>query len=173
VICRDQKISWNEFYLPSADDADFSKHVESIVTPLYKGYAQNSFVTKHPLLAHLDLGKASASRFCDEKGESRIYKFPQIRDIKIKGVEKPISIQPELRVNNRHLFDVMNTHHKAHEELLVITEAPFLYKRDSKTNVYVLVFTLIDPDMMVEAKNYPSAARHHPASQHPAPSVAA
>lgn len=147
VVYRNQKIAWNEFFIPPTDDADFMDHIQNLAGALLDGRRPN-----HPALLHFDLGKASVSRFQDEKGDARFYKFRQIHNVMLPGVKGPISIQPELRIQNQHLFPMMETLHKGHTEILSLVETPFIYKRDSKTNVYVMAFPLRDPDMLIDVK---------------------
>lgn len=151
VVYGDTKIPWDEFYVPHTTDADFTANLTKIIQNLYTKSSSRSRATTHPILMVLDFKGASFSSTADEHGNQRNYLFSRTRPINLDGVEgfkNGIVIVPEMKVKNEHLFEMMRQLQISRGKLLVIAESPVLYKRDGKTNVFHLAFSLTDPNMI-------------------------
>lgn len=145
VIRGDTKTSWSQFMIPANDTSHENPNLANFVRSLQATPAEN-----HPVLMDLRFKNAVVSYYRDANGNSRHYKFSKTAPFEVKGLGK-IVIVPELRVQNEHLFDRIEALHKSKGEIFVLAEKAFIYKRDSKSNIYHMTFILEDPDMMVEA----------------------
>ncbi len=101
-------------------------------------------------------------------GKTHIYKFPIISGIKHPMTGKELRVQPQLHVENEHLFSGMKKTHLNYGELFVIAANPQLYKSDTNPDLYILKMKLSDPDMMHKPNddilsNQPQAQATQPA----------
>ena len=114
---------------------------------------KNKQTNSNPVLMVLDFKGASVTRTADENGNQRNYLFSRTSPINLDGVDgivnrKEIVIIPEMKVKNEYLFEMMLQLQKSRGKILVIAENPVLYKRDSRTNIYHLAFSMTEPNMI-------------------------
>lgn len=178
VIYGGRKIPWGEFFIPSINAETENPNLTRFALSFFADGATGK-AFGHPLMIDFSFAKASYSNHHDEKGRARYYSFPKSAEIYIPALGGNIKIQPQLRVENQHLFDQMDHLHRTHGKILLVAERPFIYKRDDKTNNYILAMTLTDPDMMVvsnptnimaiaaKKRASSSSAQSQPAQPHP------
>ena len=151
VIYGDTKTPWRKFYIPHASDDHFDGHLSNIAQTLAKKMLNGGRTAATPLLVVLDFKGASVTRTADENGNQKNYLFPKIRNVDVNNLtddKDGMTIVPEMKVKNEHLFEMMRQLQISRGKLLVIAENPVLYKRDSRTNVYHLSFSITDPTMI-------------------------
>lgn len=146
IVHGSHKIKWQEFMIPATEKSgDQNENLAAYVRSCFK------HGVGHAAMFDLAFGKSTSSNNSDPKlGIEKHYKFPRSAPIFVEGVGNIIVI-PEVRVKNEHLFKTTDDLQRHQKESFLIAEKPYIYKRDSKTNVYMLVIPLADPDMMVEA----------------------
>lgn len=143
VIHGSRKFPWAEFYIPSADEEGYETHLSATISALYDRKRPN-----HPVFARVSLQGATRVNHENGNGKEQHYRLKQIHGVNVQGMDRPISIQFELRIQNTHLFADMNDSHRARKELFVLAEQPYFYRRDDKHDVYVMAFPVRDPDML-------------------------
>lgn len=146
AVYGNQKINWSEFMIPSNDTRSPNPQLAEFARTFFKGHVG------HPIMIDLKFVKATASNYSDDDGRNsaKHYKFPKTAPIHVPGLGE-IVIQPELRVKNHHLIPQTENLHRHQGEAFVLVERPFLYKRDTQTNIYMMPLTLVDPDMIIES----------------------
>lgn len=164
VVYGTNKTPWKSFFLRNDDRI---KHFVS--SAVSKELPTPPTIKTPPVALTLEFNaKTIMSTYSDEMGKTQIYKFPMISGIKNPMTGKELKVQPQLHVENEHLFQEMKDTHRSYGQLFVIAANPELYKADNNPDLYILKMKLNDPDMIHKPNrdilsNQPQAQATQPA----------